>query len=394
MANFTRSNHVLIIFGLLPCFLIACTLTALIPTQESEPKPEMSVATAQRSQEPFSLPVPLYYLQEGQIWRLDSDTQTPMQITQEDAPIDAFDISPANGMLALISENSLITTDPDGLDRQVLRVGGNLPTIADPLARLNNLAYIALAICSPHWSPDGRQIAFFENGLQVYDLETNQTKLIWAQSTTSNEPNLFESVFSWSPDGRYLLVSQYTYPIETLQQRWLSLLQVGGPLYLEIATATQSSFTWSPDMAYLFLANAAYGTESSLMRCDPETMQCRLIAEFEPARWYYHYAFPFVTADERLLVFMGASDDPDQPPEAFRLISLRLDGYERISLREDGYILDSALWSPDGDGVLITLAQASGAHPAGSLLWLSTDDVPAVPLPAVNANNLRWGVIH
>lgn len=394
MANFTRSNHVLIIFGLLPCFLIACMLTALIPSQESEPTPDMSVATGQRSQEPFSLPAPLYYLQEGQIWRLDADTQTPIQITQEDAPIDAFDISPSNGMFAFISNNILITSDPDGLDRQVLRAGQNLPPIADPLTRFNDLEYIALAIRSPHWSPDGRQIAFIENGLQVYNLETDQVELIWSQSTTSSEPNLFESVLSWSPDGRYILVSQYTYPIEALQQRWLSVLQVGGPLYLEIATATQSSFTWSPDMAYLFLANAAYGTDRSLMRCDPETMQCRLIAEFEPARWYYHYAFPFVTADERLLVFMGASDDPDQIPEAFRLISLRLDGYERTSLREDGYRLDSALWSPDGSGVLVTLAQAANEHPAGSLLWLSTEDVPPIPLPAVNASNLRWGVIH
>lgn len=340
------------------------------------------------------MPAPLFYLHEGQIWRLDSNNQTPLQITQEGSPVDGFDVSPSNGVLAFISNNNLITTDQNGCDRQVLREGQSLPPITDQLARLNDLDHIASALRSPVWSPDGLQIAFIENGLHVYDLETVQAELIWAQSTTSSEPNLFESVLSWSPDGRYLLVSQYGYPIEALQDRWLSVLKLGGPLYPEIATATQASFTWSPETAYIFLANAAYGTDRSLMRCDTETMQCRMIAEFEPARWYYHYAYPFVTANERLLVFMGASDDPAQPPEAFNLISLSLDGYARASLRSDGYLLNAALWSPDGRGVLITLAQSAGSYPPGTVLWLSTDKQLAIALPVVNATNLRWGGAH
>jgi hypothetical protein len=294
-------------------------------------------------------------------------------------------------MLAYISNNSLITCDSEGLNRQVLRAGPTLTPIADELARLNDMEHITSAMHTPYWSPDGRQIAFVENGLQIFDVETHQTERIWSQSTTSSEPNLFESVLGWSPDGQYLLVSQYTYPIETPYQRWISVLQLGGPLYPDIASATQASFAWSPDMRYLFLANAAYGTDRSLMRCDPETMQCRLIAEFEPARWYYHYAFPFVSADERLLVFMGASEDPDQPPEAFNLIDLRLDGYERRNLRNDGYSIGSALWSPSGEGVVITLAQDAGAFPAGSMFWLSTQDMSVVALPTINASNLRWG---
>lgn len=389
MAKITPSKPILSILGLLACVLVACNFSSRIPEQKSEPT--MMTSTAETPQEPLTLPAPLYYLQDGQIWRLSVDMQTQQQITQETAPIDSFDISPASGMLAYICENSLIITNLEGGERQVLRTGPPLAPIADELARLNDMDQITSALHTPYWSPDGRQIAFIENGLQIFDLEANQAELIWSQSITSSEPHLFESVLGWSPDGEYLLVSQYTYPIEALGHRWLSVLQLGGPLYLEIAASTQGTSAWSPDMAYLFLANAAFGTDRSLMRCDPETMQCRMIAEFEPARWYYHYAYPFVTAEEHLLVFMGASDDPDLPPEAFKLISLRLDGYERRNMRSDGYILDSALWFPDGNSVLITLAQDAGRHTAGSLLWLSTEDVPAVPLPIMNASNLRWG---
>jgi len=198
-------------------------------------------------------------------------------------------------------------------------------------------------------------------------------------------------VRSWSPDGQFLLVSQYAYPIETLAQRALSLLQVGGPLYRDITEITGLTHAWSPDMAYLFLANAENGSDDSLMRCNPETAQCTLIAEYEPARWYYFYAHPFVTADDRLLVFMGASDDLSQPPEAFNLISLGLDGYNRSTLRSDSYLLDAALWAPDGSGVIISLAQAAGDDPAGSVLWLGTHDQPALPLPLLDISNLRWG---
>jgi len=74
------------------------------------------------------------------------------------------------------------------------------------------------------------------------------------------------------------------------------------------------------------------------------------------------------------------------------LISLRQDGYGRKQLRSDSYQVESALWAPAGNGVLIRLAQGTGDFPAGSTLWLSVEDLPAVSLPLHNATNLRWGV--
>ena len=380
-----------IFFILLAAFLVACGLSAPKQTPKSEPSPQMMNPPSQIAQEHLQLPAPLYYLQAGQIWRLDTNAQTQQQITHETSPIVSFDVSPAHGKLAYIVENSLVTVDADGKNRVVLRAGADLLLQPDPIARFNQAEFIESALRTPLWSPDGGQIAFIENGLMVLDLDTNQAVLIWPQAITSSEPILFENVLSWSPNGSYLLVSQYPYPIESLYQRTLSVLQLDGPLYRGVAPSTQVTFAWSLNTHSLFLANALDGSDQSLMHCDPETMQCRLIAEYEPGRWDYFYAFPFVNTDERLLVFMSASENPSQPPDVFTLTSLRLDGSERTTLRSDGYLVDRALWSRDGRGVVITLEQDAGGHPAGSMLWLGVENEPAHPLPVMDASNLRWG---
>ena len=389
MKKSIQPKMILTLIGLLSITLSACLTTTKYSPQESEPVPEMT--TQNLPPEKFELPAPLFYLQNGQIWRLDPDAQSTQQLTNENAPIESFDLS-VNGMLAYISNNSLITSDSQGNNRQVLRAGPALPPISDELARLNDFEYITTALRTPCWSPDGQKIAFIENGLQIFNLKTGQADMVWRQSTTSSNPTLFEGVLSWSPDGRFILLDQYTYPIENKYYRWISLLQLGESLHLNISPQSGGSFAWSSDAGDLFLANQAFGSEQSLMRCKPETAQCQMIAEFEPARWYYHYAFPFVSPDGRLLVLMGASNDPVQQPQGLKLISVRQDGYGRNELRRDSYKVESGLWAPAGNGVLIRLAQGTDDFPAGSTLWLSVEDVPAVPLPLPNATNLRWGV--
>jgi dipeptidyl aminopeptidase/acylaminoacyl peptidase len=391
MVNFFLQKNTLITLLLFSYLLTACTLASLKPEQESEAPIHMNATSSEPTQNLFSLPADLYYLQNGQIWLFSADAQTQQQVTHESAPIDAFDISPTSGMLAYITDNTLIITDADGSRRQVLRAGATLTPIPDELARLNHPDHITTAMRTPRWSPDGKQIAFIENGVQVFDLSRDQVQLIWSQSIESSEPMLFESLRSWSPDGKYLLVSQYRYPIETLYKRSLGVLQLGGPLYT-IGASAQVTFAWDHGVTHLYLANALVGSEKSLMRCELQDMRCTMIAEFEPARWYYYYDHPFVTTDERLLVFMGASDDFSERPQTFNLISTRLDGYNRNKLRNDGYLLESALWSPNGDGVLIVLAQDAGEHTNGSMLWLDINDLPAQVIPVTGASNLRWGL--
>jgi hypothetical protein len=391
MVIFTQLIKNLILLGLVTCLLGACMVPDLIPPQESELSSETVMLTTETHQTLFSLPAPLFYLGDGQVWRLSPDTHAKQQITSESAPIEAFDVSPVDGRLAYISKNSLIIAGPDGGDREVLRVGPELPLFSDELARFNDIEQITSTIRTPLWSPDGQKIAFINNGLQVYDLERNQTEQLWDHSNPSNERILLDSLLSWSPNGQYFLVDQYAYPLESVNQVKLGLLKPGAFLN-DLGEKDSATFTWNPDETSLYIANTSFGDPSSLKRCDLANFSCTNIAEFEPARWYYHYAYPFVTAEDRLMVFMGATNEDSQAPATFKLISLNLDGSDRRSLQSNGYNLAFALWSPQGDGVLISLAQDSGPFHSGSLVWLSTSDQAPISLPVENGNNFRWGL--
>ena len=161
MKKSIQPKMILTLIGLLSITLSACLTTTKYSPQESEPVPEMT--TQNLPPEKFELPAPLFYLQNGQIWRLDPDAQSTQQLTNENAPIESFDLS-VNGMLAYISNNSLITSDSQGNNRQVLRAGPALPPISDELARLNDFEYITTALRTPCWSPDGQKSPLLKTG--------------------------------------------------------------------------------------------------------------------------------------------------------------------------------------------------------------------------------------
>lgn len=389
MSIFKRSIKKFFYLALVSCLLLACAITSRISPHERQPTPINTMTPAASPQELFSLPAPLYYLQDGQIWRLDPDAQTKQQITSEDAVVEAFDISPMDGSLVYISNNSLVISDPDGGNREILLAGAELPPLLDELTLLNEMDYITSAMRSPYWSADGQKIVFIKNGLQIYDLEKNQVEPIFTYTNNLDEQNLLANLLSWSPDDQYFLVSQYVYPIDGHNQLKLGLFTPDNYLY-ELSESYLTTFTWNPETTLLFLANAAYGAPQSLQVCELANIVCTLIAEYEPARWYYHYAYPFVTTDNKLLVFMAVTDDGFQIPETFKLISIDLDGSNRLNLHNSGYKLASALWSPNGDGIVVVLAEKTDDFPADSMLWLDIKDTSPISLPVLHADSLRW----
>ena len=87
--------------------LVACTGSTIpspMPTSTNTPQPQAN----------FQLPAPVYLLREGQIWRLERDGTTQRQITHEPAPVNSFDVSPADDVLVYVSGNALIYADADG----------------------------------------------------------------------------------------------------------------------------------------------------------------------------------------------------------------------------------------------------------------------------------------
>ncbi len=153
------------------------TMTAM-PTLTSPPP--TSTLTPIPTNGPLSdpLPAPLYFmfapsLQHPlpmQIWRLEPDGFTLTQITDEQNGVDVFYDVSADGRLAFVSHNRLIVTDADGGNRIVLVEGKAPPPIPDQ----DDWYFDKEEIRSPSWSPDGTQIAFFRDGVNIIHLPTGE----------------------------------------------------------------------------------------------------------------------------------------------------------------------------------------------------------------------------
>jgi hypothetical protein len=59
------------------------------PSYTATPRPDADL----------ELPAPVYFLREGQVWRLARDGKTQQQITREAAAVESFDVSPVDGAL-------------------------------------------------------------------------------------------------------------------------------------------------------------------------------------------------------------------------------------------------------------------------------------------------------
>ena len=113
-------------FGVLAICTLCLTLLLLVAcTGAPLPDPAPTATAPLQATEPatvaFRLPAPLYYLGEGQIWRLAQDGESQQQITDEAAPVDSFDVSPIDSALAYVTDNSLVHADADGEDRRVIQ---------------------------------------------------------------------------------------------------------------------------------------------------------------------------------------------------------------------------------------------------------------------------------
>ena len=70
------------------------------------------------------LPQSIYYLigsdEQAQVWRLGIDGLMTNQITQEDAGVREFAVSPIDGNLAYVTENKLYLVDRSGQTRKLI----------------------------------------------------------------------------------------------------------------------------------------------------------------------------------------------------------------------------------------------------------------------------------
>jgi hypothetical protein len=338
--------------------------------------------------EKLFLPAPLFFLKQGQIWQLKGDGKSIVQITNETEPIGEFDLTKKGDQLVYVSGNRLVLIHKDGGDRKILRRGQSLESYTDQLEMMNDEVQIKKGIRSPIFSSDGSKIAFVENGLWLINIEGEQLDLIWGNP--SDHQDIIYRLLSWSPDEKKFLISKYTYPIHSIYQQSLGL--VNEESFVTLPNSSADGYAWYASGQSLILSNSKAGHSGSLMRCEVEQFRCVEIAEFEPARWYYFYANPTVVNDASIHVFMAAASDPTQVPESYKLIRVNLDGNNRQELISGEFPVEIGLWTSDGKGVVIQLSKTFQIYPAGVVLWLDLVEKKIYELPIMNITQMQWGV--
>ncbi len=371
--------------------------------------------TPSATPEPLNLPAPVYFLTgltggdfyepapgSYQIWRLETDGETLTQISNEATRVDSFDISPADGSLAYLTGNQIILADPNGSNQRILVDGGAMPENWDQ-------SYWTKQIRGLAWSPDGSQLAYGQNGVNVLTLTNGKTKSILKNDLPSAgqdlETHLYTPV-SWSPDGTRLLARKQYF-------------ECGAMLVLPVAGGAPSAefdegddlFIWAADSLALFSAkpvNGGYcGGPPGFWRVDAITGEVTTLVENPDGTATFDLiGWPHLTADGRLMYFynqISSALAPDFPP-LFSLYTSEADGVTgRSRLSSEGFILydysqyiaggsdafGSVIWSADDEWVVISAAKDLGEPQE---FWLlSTDGGNAVKL-AGKGRDLQWGL--
>lgn len=358
------------------------------------------------------LPAPLYYVEHEtrQIVRLEADGVTTSTVTNEDAPVTAFDVSPVDGSLVYVAGNRLIQSDANG-DNRVVKVTGQA---IDPQSSEGTITTLIMA---PRFSPDGKEIVFGLGGVNLMASGPSteyRTLLESSPYPDLNDPNWFKEPvrffwpYSWSPDGKRLLVEFAYYP----EGGGLALLDLETGSLVELAasepnTTLTGDATWTDDgQAFYIGSNAiAYGS-AGLSWVDATTGMVTAIIRSGPdsgtgsGEPLTMVRAPHVTAGGALWVLALPIADLANMDDS--------DGYGFYAVDEPGGAMEAlsksvfnvegpVLWRDDDSGVVIVadfVYEEGGAH--GTLTWVPANGATPQTLPANVAvaptgYAVRWG---
>jgi hypothetical protein len=373
------------------------------------------------------LPAPLYFIDEGQIQRLESDGRTRRAVTGEAAPnrsgaIREFDVSPTDGTLAyvLADGSTLVQTDSQGQNRQVL--------LAMPEAQIG----------FPRWSPDGRGLAVrlsprnagaFPSGVYFVEAARPQPAAPAPQPTPANQiflpqvavgglprmlvpddvatvdekPDaLFYAPAQWSPDGNYLLLNgqrQYgnfcIIAVQDFVRSTLTIPRANLPERDDAVTRCNEA-TWNSNGSNVLLNLQILGlpvTAPGMWRMEPNDKNIIGLLPTEADGQFNVPASAHDGGDGWLYMFLSrTTQQPDptySPPLRFSMYRMLAGGGPLEQLRPEQDRLREVLWSRGTSGAAVIKLATTGQ----TLVWVPTSG-PEVLLPASGADlrDLRWGV--
>jgi Tol biopolymer transport system component len=380
-------------------------VTAAPGAASPEPSEQPVVETAQPTAEPGLFPAPLYFIGgDGQVWRLEVDGTTLTQITSEPEPVLDFDVSQVHGEVIYISGNDLFKVNASGGDRLLLLNGPTDEEVQGGPAPL---------ISSPLWAPDGRYFFFTYQGVTRMTAAGYSPRLVvnndpWPTDYANLPDKAPRQYFprSWSPDGSRLLLDVVYWPeggglaivepdfdVPPPEQR---LYDITNPDPRSGLVCCYPS--WSLDGSSLYFAGDSIGyVMPGLWRVDAASGVATTLIYGVPddpdGGVYTFVAYPQEMPDGQLYSFMGETTiQAEGGSPKLTMTRSAPDGVSgRSAIRSDSYVVGEALWAADGSGAVIverSSAPPPGVH--GQMLWLASDDSPAVVL-APDAHTLRWG---
>ena len=371
--------------------VVAATLQALTPTS--------SIGEPATSPPSGVIPHALYFLNNdkqglAQVYRLESDGKTVRQLTFEPTAVGSYDVSQANGNVVYVANNELLLIDAAGAGRRVLVDGGPLDANNPFVSSVND----------PAFSPDGRIIAYWHKGLNLYAVSTGVSNLVLEKQATdpiSGAPVPAELYLpqKYSPDGSKLLI---TIAIPNSDGIFAgiyipasnSLVRFSGGEGAGLCCGEQA---WSPDGSALFDANASLGILSTgLWRVDAASGNVTTLLPSEAGGGNYNFADePYLAADGQLYFFFATAPAPDGFADnaPLQMVRSAADGVNgRTVLRPETFeTLNEALWAPDASFVITAKAPSNTVYAGGVIELYYTDAAQGMISLLPFGQQLKWG---
>lgn len=370
--------------------VVALTFQALTPAAQ-EPVATLPPETSSL------LPHPIYFLNADgggltQIFRLEKDGKTVVQVTFEPIQVDSYDVSLVDGSVAYVTNNQIFTVNADGSNRSMVVNGGEI----NP----NNL--VLDHVSNPLWSRDGQTITYGYNGINNYSIAGGQSTLMLENDLQTDATGFTLGIaytpIHYSPDGSKLLVN--IIPLSSdgsatgiFTPSNKSLVQLGGR---RICCALE----WTGDNSALYGGYASYNPfiVPGLWRVDASSGNItELIPGLTQNDTILNFASnPYLAADGQLYFFYATQpytqqDSVNRAP--LQLVRSAVDGVtNRTVISPDVFnTLNETLWAADGSFVVTVSGPLEEVYQGGIVEIYYTDGQRAPISLIPYAFDLKWG---
>ena len=344
------------------------------------------VENADSTQAPDKLPQSLFFISErsgmNQVWRIERDGIRIDQITFSERDIIGYDINQEYELLVYVTRSQLVVQGLLSITPDVRLKLDIVETSNAPGKYFTN----------PRFSPDGLQIAFAQNGLKILDLLSGESRVLFENTyeDIGSEESIPLALYypeSYSPDGTHLLMSTANDQRGTLS-------------FLNLQTLEKTDFQssgivccqtiWALDSASVLVASPYLElVDSGLWRYElTDGAENKLILSSGPDAIINFVGWPYEYANGDLQLFYSQSAGIPNGNVPLFMVSAKLKTLDQtVSLREDAFFIQEAIWAPDGSlAIIIPTLQGE----AGPLVIAHIDGRP-LEILIESARILRWG---